>query len=125
MMVENTPSYKVASSLIGRARHAVCFVGYCDPETPGGRLLTTAPGAKFSFGALRYTTPLRARVEKFDLSGHADRGELVAYARARQPRAVVLTHGDPPARAWFAETLRKLPSPPQVLDPEPGEVYTV
>ena len=36
MLVEHTPSYKVAASLLPHANNGICFVGYCDPETPGG-----------------------------------------------------------------------------------------
>ena len=125
MMVENTPSYALAASLLARPVNGVFFVGYCDPETPGGRLLATAPGQPFHFPNLDFTTPVHARVEKFDLSGHADRDELLAFAQARQPRSVVITHGDPPARAWFADALSKLKPAPKVIDPVPGETCTV
>jgi Cft2 family RNA processing exonuclease len=125
MMVEHTPSYALAASLLPHPRNAVCFVGYCDPDTPGGRLLATQPGQSYLFSNLDFSTPVRARVEKFHLSGHADREELLDFAAARQPRAVVITHGDPPARAWFADALSRLPCAPKVIDPVPGETVTV
>jgi Cft2 family RNA processing exonuclease len=125
MMVEHTPSYAAAAALLGRPRHAVFFVGYCDPATPGGELLATPREGKFRFAAYNYTTPVRARVERFDLSAHADRDELVAFARSRRPRAIVLTHGDPPARAWFADALATLDGTPRVVDPVPGETCSV
>jgi hypothetical protein len=43
MMVENTPSYALAAGMLGHARNTIGFVGYCDPETPGGELLATKP----------------------------------------------------------------------------------
>jgi Cft2 family RNA processing exonuclease len=125
MMVENTPSYAVAATLVGRPKHAIFFVGYCDPETPGGQLLATPREAKFTFTHLHYTTPVRAHVERFDLSAHAEREELLAYAREREPRTVLLTHGDPAARAWFAENLSQGKNPPRVIDPVPGEIVEV
>jgi len=125
MMVENTPSYAVAATLAGRPKHAIFFVGYCDPETPGGKLLATPHGEKFAFTHLHYTTPVLARVERFDLSAHAEREELLAYALGREPRTVLLTHGDPAARAWFAENLQKGKNPPRVVDPTPGETIEV
>jgi hypothetical protein len=33
------PSYALASGLLGHARNTIGFVGYCDPDTPGGELL--------------------------------------------------------------------------------------
>src|SRR5687768_5385839 len=51
MMVERTPSYIMASGLLGHARNTIAFVGYCDPDTPGGQLLATHPGDDFLFDA--------------------------------------------------------------------------
>jgi Cft2 family RNA processing exonuclease len=115
----------VAASLLSRPHHAICFVGYCDPDTPGGRLLTTKREQEFTFDKLEYTTPVRTAVHKFDLSAHADREELLAYAQARKPRTVILTHGDPPARAWFAEAFARQKHAPQVIDPVPGKRFEV
>jgi Cft2 family RNA processing exonuclease len=59
------------------------------------------------------------------MSGHADRDELADFATQCQPRAIVLTHGDPPARAWMAKTLaEKLPQA-KILDPVPLQPYQV
>jgi Cft2 family RNA processing exonuclease len=121
MMVENTPSYALAASVLAQPHNCVCFVGYCDPDTPGGKLQRTPPGGEIEFTALQYKTAVRARVEKFDLSGHADREELLAHALARQPRNIVLTHGDPPARDWFLDAFKKSAPKARLIDPVPGE----
>jgi len=125
MMVENTPSYALASGLLAQPRNGVFFVGYCDPETPGGKLLAAKPGEQFSFNTLQHVTPVHAKVERFDLSGHAEREELLAYAAARKPKTVMVTHGDPDARKWFAESLGRLKDAPRVIDPVPGDVINV
>ncbi|MBL9214487.1 MAG: MBL fold metallo-hydrolase, partial [Opitutaceae bacterium] len=125
MMVENTPSYTVASCLAGSPKHSICFVGYCDPDTPGGHLQAANRGDSFLFDAVNVKVKLRAQVERFELSGHADREELLDFAVQCDPRSIVLTHGDPPARAWFAEQLaQKLPRA-KVLDPVPLQTYQV
>jgi Cft2 family RNA processing exonuclease len=125
MMVENTPSYAFAAGMLAKPTNAIYFAGYCDPDTPGGKLLAAKPGDKFSFNALPHIATIRARVERFDLSAHAEREELLAYALARRPRTVVITHGDPPARAWFAEQFSRAPNAPRVVDPEPGQAIEV
>lgn len=119
MMIENTPSYRAAAALLGEHRNCLCFVGYCDPDTPGGKLLNARQGETFLFRTLNKTVPVAARIERFDLSSHADREELLDYARARNPRAVVLTHGDPKARAWFSQQLENGSPGCKVIDPTP------
>ena len=125
MMVENTPSYRAASALLGSHQNTICFVGYCDPDTPGGRLLKVRQGEKFLFKATNKTVQALAHIEKFDLSSHADRDELLEFALARHPRAVVLTHGDPEARTWFAERFRALDAGCKLVDPVPLTRHTV
>jgi len=107
MMVENTPSYLVASGLLGHERNGVGFVGYCDPDTPGGKLLQAK----------------KARVERFALSGHAEREELLAFAVQTEAKTIVLTHGDPPARRWFKQKLAEGRPQTNVIDPVPLQTY--
>ena len=64
---------------------------------------------------------MRAEVDRFHLSGHADREELIDFARDLAPKDLILTHGDPPARAWMKETLTKLMPATRIHDPVPGE----
>ncbi|MDD2764206.1 MAG: MBL fold metallo-hydrolase [Opitutaceae bacterium] len=125
MVVENTPSYLIAAALAGHARHTLGFVGYCDPETPGGRLLAAQPGETFLFDKVNLRTKLKAHIVRFELSGHADRDELLDFAIHCRPRAIVLTHGDPPARAWMARALDGKLSKTKVIDPKPLQTYQV
>jgi len=125
MLVERTPSYTLASGLLGHAANTIGFVGYCDPDTPGGKLLATKPGASFSFPDLKVKTKVRARVERFELSGHAERGELLEFAVQTKARSIVLTHGDPDARAWFKARLAEQLPKARVLDPVPLQMYEV
>lgn len=119
MLIENTPSYNAAISLVRSHRNALCFVGYCDPDTPGGQLLRATPQAPFLFAAHRKSVPLNAAVHRFDLSSHADREELRDFALACQPRSLVLSHGEPEARQWFRDQLTEPLAPGQIYDPTP------
>jgi len=125
MLVAKTPSYTLASGLVGHARNTVGFVGYCDPETPGGQLLKAKAGDTFVFEAAHVQAKLRARIERFELSGHADRDELLSFALQTKARSIVLTHGDAPARAWFKTQLEAQLPEAKVLDPIPGQTYQV
>ena len=123
MLVENTPSYMLASSMLGDDRNGLFFVGYCDPSTPGGQLLETEHGEDFLFDAIDIRQKVRASLHRYDLSGHADRDELLAYADAVSPRKIILHHGDPDARAWFLQKFKERNLP--ALDPEPLIEYDV
>ncbi|QYM80590.1 MBL fold metallo-hydrolase [Horticoccus luteus] len=125
MLVERTPSYTLASGMVGHARNTIGFVGYCDPDTPGGQLQLAKPGDTFLFETVHVKAKVKARIERFELSGHADREQLVEFAVQTGARSVVLTHGDPPARAWFAEQLATLMPNARVLDPVPLQTYQV
>ncbi|MBL9194700.1 MAG: MBL fold metallo-hydrolase [Opitutaceae bacterium] len=125
MLVERTPSYALASGLLGQARNTIGFVGYCDPDTPGGKLLATKSGQDFAFAALNVKTKVKARVERFELSGHAERDELLQFAVQTKARSIVLTHGDPDARRWFMQEIAaKLPHA-RIVDPVPLREYVV
>lgn len=123
MVMEKTPSYAVAASIFDDASSSILFVGYCDPETPGGEIQRLKHGQQYLFKSLDYQAELRARVERFDLSGHADREEIVKMAKDLKPRSIVLTHGDPEARAYFIDQLSTKDR--KVLDPVPLREYEV
>src|SRR5580698_8316346 len=117
MLVERTPSYTLASGLLGNAGNTIGFVGYCDPDTPGGKLLAAKHGEPFLFAKAHVSTKVMAAVERFELSGHADRHELLQFAVQTGARAIVLTHGDAAAREWFAKELASAVPKARVLDP--------
>jgi Cft2 family RNA processing exonuclease len=125
MMVERTPSYTLASGLLGHARNTIGFVGYCDPDTPGGKLLAAQPGDDFLFETAHVKSKVKAKIERFHLSGHADREELLEFAVQATPRSIILTHGDQPARDWFAAQLATKAPGSKVIDPVPGKEYQV
>lgn len=125
MMVENTPSYMAAAALLGSHQNSICFVGYCDPDTPGGKLMKVRQGEKFFFKAYGKTVEALAHVEKFDLSSHADRESILEYGMSRHPRSIVLTHGDPDARKWFRDNILEIDPKCKVVDPVPLKPVTV
>ena len=125
MLIEHTPSYVVAGALLSHPHNSVCFVGYCDSETPGGKLLQAKHDDEFSFDVLDYVGRVRAHVDKFDLTGHADREELMEFAKVVEPRTILLTHGDPDAREWFEGALGERMGDVRVINPVPAVEYVV
>ncbi len=123
MLVGHTPSYMMASTLMHSDRNSIFFVGYCDPDTPGGKLMEKEPGDTFTFEVIDYETKIRAQIERFELSGHANREELLEFALQANPKNVILTHGDQGARDWFAKELKAADPELNVIDPQPLETY--
>lgn len=122
MMTEHTAAHDLALRLMGDERHAVFFVGYADPETPGGRLKASRPYEPFLFSASAGEVSRRCEVGEFDLTAHANRAELLDFVGQVRPRAVILGHGDPDSRAWFEAAIRARHPKMKVFQPGPGEV---
>ena len=125
MLVEHTPSYTTAANLLGEPQNSILFVGYCDSSTPGGELLESEQHSDFHFKAIDFSTKVEAHIERFDLSGHADREDLLNSILRLNPRNIVLTHGEPEARKWFFDTIVDEHPEIIVLDPEPGRAYEI
>jgi Cft2 family RNA processing exonuclease len=126
MMMENTPSYAAASALMDHPLNAIFFVGYCDPDTPGGRLLKKAKGdTTFVFQNLGFIAKTNCKIGRYDLSSHADRRELLDFALRVDPRVIILTHGDEEARNWFMDELLDIAPHIGIESPRPGESITI
>ena len=123
MMTEKTLSNQLAERFLSDARQSVFFVGYADPESPGGRLKAAQPGDLVQLDDGLPSQKLACEVREFDFSAHAPREFLLDYIRRLSPRVVILVHGDPPAVGWFkAKIAEELPGT-QVVIPESGKEY--
>ncbi len=74
MMSENTAAHDLAARMIGDERQSIFFVGYADPDTPGGRLKAAKPGRNVCVQPQR--RPRHAQM----------RGAGFRFDRAREPR---------------------------------------
>jgi Cft2 family RNA processing exonuclease len=106
MLTPATPAHELAVRMLADERHGIFFVGYSDPDSPGGRLKASRPGETFVLSERAGEVTRRCEVEDFDLSAHANRGELLDFVGQVNPHTVFLGHGDGPARAWFEENIR-------------------
>ena len=125
MMSEHTLAHELAVALAPREQHAIFFVGYAAPDTPAGRLRAAPRGTPFAFSETAGQLERHCEMEIFDLTAHAFREDLLAYAIEQQPRAVVLGHGEPEARDWFEENLREALPKLVIHQPAPGESIEV
>jgi Cft2 family RNA processing exonuclease len=102
MMLENTPSALIAEKLITDPKHAIFFVGYCDPETLGYNVRTSKPGDEFVFRlGGRPVTSRCEEIEWFHFSAHAHRQDLLGVIDSIPSRNLIFVHGDEPAVEWM------------------------
>jgi Cft2 family RNA processing exonuclease len=121
MMSPNTAAHDLALRMLPDERHGIFFVGYADPETPGGRVKASRAGQEFWFSEPGGHTKRRCRMEDFDLTAHAHREDLMELVGQVDPRVVVLGHGDEAAREWFAGEIRRLYPRIKVHSPGPAQ----
>src|SRR5579859_1279576 len=107
-MLTGGPSAWYAARLAPHADASILITGYQDEESPGRRLLDLAEQKKSTLDIGGQTVQVLCHVAKYNLSAHADGGELAAYATALQPKRVVLVHGDEEARAALRARLDEL-----------------
>jgi Cft2 family RNA processing exonuclease len=106
--------------MIGQPEHAIFFVGYADPETPGGRLKKAKPNETFLFSPSAGEVTRRCEIDDFDLTAHANRDDLLDFVGAVDPRVVFLGHGDEPSRVWFEAAIRQRYPKIKIHQPQPG-----
>jgi Cft2 family RNA processing exonuclease len=121
MMTEHTLSNLFAQEFLAHDRHSIFFVGYCDPDSPAGKLRATKRGDEVTLNAAHGAQPVRCRVEHFDFTAHAQREDLLGYILDVKPRVCVLVHGDRPALEWFKQELAAQAPGMKVIVPPPGE----
>ncbi len=105
-------------------KNTILIVGWQAPDTLGRRLVEKQEKVRI-FGEEHI---LRAQVEVINgFSGHADSGELLAWAEAitKRPRRTFLVHGEPDAAAALAQALRTDAGYEQVDVPELHQVYSL
>lgn len=125
MMSEHTAAHDLALRMVGDEKQSIFFVGYADPDTPGGRLRAANPGENFLFSPSGGQLTRKCDVREFDLTAHANRDELLDFVGRVSPRTVLLGHGNEDSKAWFAEQIRVRHPKIKVIDPQPGQSLKV
>ncbi len=125
MMSENTAAHDLAARMIGDERQAIFFVGYADPDTPGGRLKAAKQGETFVFSGSAGEVTRRCEVQDFDLTAHANREDLLDLVTKVSPRTVLLGHGNADSRLWFEQQIRTRHPKIKIIQPAPGKMVEV
>lgn len=121
MVTENTLSNIFVRRIIEDENQALFFVGYSDPESPGGKIRAAARGDMVTLNEKLPPVRLLCDVKEFNFSAHATRESLRDYAVRLKPKTILLVHGDEPALAWFQSELSRLLPDTGVLLPPLGK----
>lgn len=101
-MLTGGPSCFYAQALAGDEKNAIFITGYQDEESPGRRLLNLAEQKERVLRLQGQTVAVACRVEKYNLSAHADCAQMLGVLERLGPEDVYLVHGDEEARAALA-----------------------
>ncbi|MBW0001225.1 MAG: MBL fold metallo-hydrolase [Verrucomicrobia bacterium] len=123
MMSEKTLSNQLAARILSDPKQSIFFVGYADPESPGGRLKAGQPEEPIRLDNELPEQPLICRVEEFDFSAHSPREQILNYICQTRPQTVVLVHGGPASMSWFEAAIAEALPGTRVVIPVPGETY--
>jgi Cft2 family RNA processing exonuclease len=125
MMSENTAAHNLAARMIGDERQSIFFVGYADPDTPGGRLKAAKQGETFVFSPSAGRLTRKCDMQDFDLTAHANREDLLDFVGQVSPRAILLGHGGDDSRAWFEQQIRSRHPKIKIIQPQQGKIIPV
>ena len=125
MMSENTAAHNLAMRMAGDEKHAIFFVGYADPGTPGGRLKAAKQGETCVFCPSAGQITRNCEIHDFDLTAHANREDLLDFVGRVSPRAILLGHGDDDSRARLEDQIRSRHPKIKIVQPQPGQLVQV
>lgn len=101
-MLTGGPSCFYAQALAGEEKNAIFITGYQDEESPGRRLLDLVDQKERVLRMQGQAVTVACRVEKYNLSAHADCAQMLGVLDRLRPADVYLVHGDEEARAALA-----------------------
>jgi Cft2 family RNA processing exonuclease len=90
-MLTGGASIYYAKTLLERENAAVFISGYTDEESPGRLLQSLEPGAEVELDGTALT--VRAKIQRFNLSAHADRVGITQVIHRVNPQHLILIHG--------------------------------
>jgi Cft2 family RNA processing exonuclease len=90
-MLTGGASIYYAKTLLERENAAIFISGYTDEESPGRFLQSLEPGSEIELDGTQLT--VRAKIQRFNLSAHADRVGITQVIHRVNPQHLILIHG--------------------------------
>jgi cleavage and polyadenylation specificity factor subunit 3 len=115
MMIPDTLSYEITFDFLNERRNGIAFVGWADPEMPGGALReVNIEKIQDIFGIDHIICDIKV----FKFSAHSHRQELLSLVRQINPQKVVLCHGDSSGLNWIMQKIKGERNTPKIFMPE-------
>ena len=128
-MLVGGKSIVYAKHLARNEKNLIAITGYQAEGTPGRALegLRKQNDPENRMWSIDDETDVhvKCRIERYLLSAHADKDELIDLVRKVQPRKLFLVHGDAEARGELFKSVRKACPAVDVKLPENGKSYSV
>lgn len=125
-MLKGGPSMLYAEKFASDPRNLIGITGYQDEESPGREVLNmlAAPSAERMMKFDDKQVTVQCQLERFGLSAHADRGELLGLVERVGARRIFLVHGEITETQAFGALLQS-ETRGEVYVPENGDEYQV
>ena len=91
-MLVGGPSAFYAKALAPNRKDAIFLTGYQDEESPGRRIQELKTGDTLKLDG--EDVPMMCRVDKYNLSAHADQVQLCQQVSYMKPQSIILVHGE-------------------------------
>lgn len=123
-MIQAGISLALFRTIAQNPKNAIFFPGFQAEETNGRRLLNLKTGEEFT---VKYPTGIKksvrvlARVNKYQISGHADGFQLADWVQNMDPHdgqsldITLLVHGDQKGQVGLYQKLQKIPKRPKEI----------
>ena len=127
MMLERTLSNRLAQRMVGDSKNAIMLVGFSTADSPAARLLAESKAREADEAVdvvieqSKGPQPVRCEVQRFRLSGHSHRRDLIRLVEYLSPQKVVLVHGESTAREWMADNIDFFYPDVDIILPETGQ----
>ncbi|MGM5480437.1 MAG: beta-CASP ribonuclease aCPSF1 [Nanobdellota archaeon] len=109
-MLVGGPSVSYLKGLCENPKNTLLFSSYQSPGSLGRRILQGEREISFPNGSnVPDTFEIKMNVSRLEISGHADRRELMAFVRNCRPKAkkIIINHGEPSRLANLSSSIHK------------------
>ncbi len=108
MVDKGSISYELALRMAGNKNHALFFVGYTDPDSPGYLLKNSGHGETIISDKFPKDLKVECKIESFKFSAHATSDDLLKIIFQLNPGVVIPVHGSIEGQLILRERLKEL-----------------